>query len=149
MKIGSEIKFPDSQSFNHRSSNIITWESPILTFLMWKFTCDRCRYLNEWQLKSSCKYIKINNHLLVLQDHYSDLVTLSGLNQTFIVTMSGFVWDPARLLWVIRLGLELHLQLRWDNQPWGWIWVRSFAFLDMSGHCVDSRVCWSAMKSKN
>merc|ERR1711963_1127018 len=62
------------------------------------------------------------------------LVALSGLKETLKVATISLVGDPDRFLGVIRLGLELHLEVMTDKQPWGWIWVRSTGLLDMAGH---------------
>ena len=77
---------------------------------------------------------KGNKYLLGLQDHDSDLVTLGGINEALVITMSGLVGNPARLLGIIRLGLQLGLQLGGDLQPRGWIWIGSITLLDVAGH---------------
>merc|ERR1711963_638261 len=59
------------------------------------------------------------------QDFDRNLVSISRVDETFKVTMSGLVRDPAGFLGVIRFGLELLLQLRRDNEPWGWIGIGS------------------------
>jgi hypothetical protein len=45
---------------------------------------------------SSLKLLEDANYLLVLQEHDSDLLSLGGLNETFIVAMGGFVRDPEK-----------------------------------------------------
>ena len=76
----------------------------------------------------------ICSHLLGLQNGDGDLVPISGLDETLKVAMGGLVGDPAGLLGVIRLGLELRPQLVADNQPWGGVWVLPVTLLEMAGH---------------
>jgi len=38
----------------------------------------------------------LHNYLLVLQEHDGNLVTFSGIDKTFIITMSGLVGDPKK-----------------------------------------------------
>merc|ERR1711963_316083 len=54
-----------------------------------------------------------------------DFATLSGLHQTLQVASISLVGDPDRLLWVVRLGLQLLLELKLDLQPGGWIRIGS------------------------
>merc|ERR1711963_30828 len=54
-----------------------------------------------------------------------DFATLSGLHQTLKVASISLVGDPDGLLGVIRLSLELLLELKLDLQPGGWIRVGS------------------------
>ncbi len=68
------------------------------------------------------------HYLLIFQDHDGDLLPIGGFNEAFIVAMGGLVGNPARLLGVIGLRLELQLKLRRDNQPW-FIGIKHF-FLD-------------------
>ena len=76
----------------------------------------------------------IHSHLLGLQDGNGDLVPISGLDETLKVAMGGLVGDPAGLLGVIGLGLELRPQLVADDQPLGGVWVLTLALLEMAGH---------------
>ena len=77
----------------------------------------------------------ICSHLLGLQNGDGDLVPISGLDETLKVAMGGLVGDPAGLLGVIGLGLELLPQIVADDQPRGWVWVLTLALLEMAGHC--------------
>merc|ERR1719336_3181258 len=54
-----------------------------------------------------------------------DFATLSGLHQTLQVASISLVGDPDALLGVIRLSLELHLELMLDLQPGRWIRIGS------------------------
>ena len=54
-----------------------------------------------------------------------DFATLGGLHQTLQVASISLVGDPDRLFGVIRLSLQLLLQLELDLQPGGWIRVGS------------------------
>ena len=49
----------------------------------------------------------ICSHLLGLQNGDGDLVPISGLDETLKVATFGLVGDPAGLLGIIGLGLEL------------------------------------------
>ena len=82
------------------------------------------------QKKSEVK----NNYLLALEDGDGYLVSINGFDQTFIVAVGGLVGDPAGLLRIIGLRLQLDLQLGRDKQPWGRVWIGSVGFLDISGH---------------
>ena len=73
-------------------------------------------------------------HLLRLQDGDGDLVPIGGIDETLKVSMGGLVRDPAGLLCVVRLGLQLLPQLVADNQPRGGIRVGTIALLEMAGH---------------
>ena len=77
----------------------------------------------------------IRSHLLGLQDGNGDLVPISGLDETLKVPMGGLVGDPAGLLGVIGLGLELLPQIVADDQPRGGVRVGAVALLEMAGHC--------------
>ena len=48
--------------------------------------------------------------------------------------MGGLVGDPAGLLGVVGLGLELLLQFVANDQPLGGVWVGTIALLKMAGH---------------
>ncbi len=78
----------------------------------------------------------IKIYLIALQKFDSDFISIRWLNETFIIAMSSLVWNPARLLGIIRLWLQLDLQLRRDHQPRGWIRVGSLTLLDMARHCL-------------
>ena len=80
-----------------------------------------------------------NTYIARFDDLDRDLVSLGRLNQTLIVTTSALVGNPARLLGIVRLGLELHLQLIRDDEPWGWIRIRSSRLLDVARH-VDGTI---------
>merc|ERR1719471_2697310 len=54
-----------------------------------------------------------------------NFATLGGLHQTLQVASISLVGDPDRLFGVIRLSLQLLLQLELDLQPGGWIRIRS------------------------
>ena len=73
-------------------------------------------------------------HLLGLKNGDGDLVTIGGLDETLKVAMSGLVRDPAGLLGIVGLGLELIPQLVADNQPRGRVRVGAVALLEMAGH---------------
>merc|ERR1711970_1030052 len=73
-------------------------------------------------------------HLHFSSNLDSDLSSILGLNQTFQVSTISFVRHPYALLWVVGLGLVLHLQLILDLQPGGWVRIRSRSFLYVSGH---------------
>ena len=77
----------------------------------------------------------IHSHLLGLQDGNGDLVPISGLDETLKVAMGGLVGDPAGLLGVVGLGLELLLQVKADDQPRGGVRVFPLTLLEMAGHC--------------
>ena len=55
----------------------------------------------------------------------SDLFAISGLNETLKIATIGLIWDPHRLLWIIRLLLKLLFEVIADNQPGARIRVRS------------------------
>ncbi len=109
-------------------------------------------FLNELCFLWFSKRLKIVSwkvcYLLVFQDHDGDLFSFSGFDETFIVTVSGLVRDPAGLLRVVGLRLQLDLQLVGDDQPWGRVWVRSLDFLDVSGHVEILRKVWD-LKNKS
>ena len=79
--------------------------------------------------------IHSHSHLLGLQDGNGDLVPISGLDETLKVPMGGLVGDPAGLLGIVGLGLELLPQVKADDQPRGGVWVLPLALLEMAGHC--------------
>ena len=72
--------------------------------------------------------------LFGLQDGDGDLVSISGVNETLKVSMSSLVRDPAGLLGVIRLCLELQLELRRDIEPLVRTRVGAITLLDMARH---------------
>ena len=53
--------------------------------------------------------------------------------------MCNLVGDPARLLGVVGLRLELDLQLGRDNEPRGGIWIGSLTLLDVPRHLKTRR----------
>merc|ERR1719438_671941 len=78
--------------------------------------------------------------LILLEDLHlstnidSDLVAVNGLLETRQVASVSLVGDPDRLLGVIRLGLQLDLQLITDNQPGAGVGIGSAGLLDMARH---------------
>ncbi len=76
--------------------------------------------------------------LLVLQDGDGDLVSLGGVDETLQVSAGLLLRHPARLLGIVRLGLQLLLELRGDAQPRGRIRVGPVGLLDMAGHGGDT-----------
>ena len=76
----------------------------------------------------------MNTYILGGKDGDRDLVSISGVNESLEVSTGALLRDPAGLLGVIRLGLELHLQLIGDDEPWGWIRIGPGGLLDMAGH---------------
>ena len=74
-------------------------------------------------------------YVLGLQDGDGHFVSIGGVNEALPVSTGCLVWNPARLLGIIRLGLQLDPQLGGNNQPWIGIWVRSIRLLDMARHC--------------
>ena len=81
-------------------------------------TTIRLSLLKGQNLVEHFKQVLSNKlYLFSFNDPDSDLVTVEGLNQTLIVAVSGLVRDPAGLLWVVGLRLQLFLQLRRDDQP--------------------------------
>ena len=73
-------------------------------------------------------------YLIAFKELDGDLVSISGLNKALVVAMGGLVGDPAGLLWVVRLGLKLILQLGGDDKPWAWVGIRALTLLDVAGH---------------
>ena len=72
---------------------------------------------------------------------HSDLLPLRGLDHSFIEAPSGFVRDPARLLGVVRLVLQLLLQLEGHEEPFGGVGIRTRGFLDVTRHPGGSITC--------
>merc|ERR1711970_822004 len=64
----------------------------------------------------------------------SNLSSILRFNEAFKVATVSLVRDPHALLWIIRLGLILHLKLILNLQPWRWVRIRSGGFLNVSGH---------------
>merc|ERR1719443_220501 len=64
----------------------------------------------------------------------SNLSSILRFNETFKVAAISLVGDPHALLWIVRLGLILHLQLILDLQPRRWVRIGSRGFLNVSGH---------------
>merc|ERR1719412_306673 len=62
------------------------------------------------------------------------LAAILGLQETLKVTSISLVGDPDRLLGVIRLLLELDLELRGDQQPGAGVRIRTGGLLDMARH---------------
>ena len=56
-------------------------------------------------------YILNHTYISGLQDLDGDLVALGGLDQPLVVAVSRLVRNPAGFLGVVRLGLQLGLQL--------------------------------------
>jgi hypothetical protein len=71
---------------------------------------------------------------VLAQDLDSDLFTIDRLNKTFIITSSGFVGDPDRLLGIIWFGFKLDLKIVTDNQPLIRAWIRSIGLFDVARH---------------
>ena len=78
--------------------------------------------------------IKFTIYLFGLQEGDSDLVAISGIDETLPVSMSSLVRDPAGLLGIIRLSLELHLELRRDVEPLVRAGVGAITLLDVARH---------------
>ena len=73
--------------------------------------------VQNWFLPGS-KYRLFNGdkctdiYLLGGQDGDGDLLSLSGFNKTLKISTGALLRDPARLLGIVGLGLELDLKLR-------------------------------------
>ena len=78
--------------------------------------------------------IKFTIYLFGLQEGDSDLVAISGIDETLPVSMSSLVRDPAGLLGIIRLSLELNLELGRDVEPLVRAGIRALTLLDVSRH---------------
>ena len=79
-------------------------------------------------------------HLLLAVDIDGHLGAIHGLNETLEVAslvLAG-VGDPHRLLGVIRLGLQLGLEVEGHGQPGGGVRVGARGLLDVAGHCGDT-----------
>ena len=57
----------------------------------------------------------VSTYISSFLDLDSDFVSIGRVDETLPVTTGGLIWDPARLLWVIRLGFELDPQLGGDH----------------------------------
>ncbi len=69
-----------------------------------------------------------------MQDLDGDLVTIGAFDEALIVTSGLLVGDPARLLGIVGLGLELELKLGRDQQPRRRIGIGSVGLLHVAGH---------------
>ena len=76
----------------------------------------------------------LQTNLFGLQNGDGDLIPLSGVDETLKVSMSSFVRDPAGLLGIIRLCLELDLELWRDVEPLVRAGIRAITLLKVARH---------------
>merc|ERR1711890_82753 len=57
------------------------------------------------------------------------------LSNSLQVATGSFVWDPGRLLGVVRLSLALLPHMVLDLQPWRRVRIGTRGLLNVSGHC--------------